>query len=137
MARETSDITQRQTAVEDWDLKGFDDLMNQLSDYAKKADAKNLDKVLKTGAEAIVKDLKKLPMPISKIRRPGYTHLIDSFLYARSGRYRLQYEIGWGKFYGRMVEDGTERSKAQPHMGPAYERNKERYWQLMIEQFNK
>lgn len=120
-------------------LNGFDDLMSELSNYAKKADPKNVKKILEVGAEAVVKDLNKLPFPISNIRKPGYTHLIQSFCYQEStnGKHKGQMEIGWGKYYGRMVESGTSLMKAQPHIEPSYDRNKEKYWKLMISQFEK
>lgn len=120
-------------------MNGFDELMDEFEAYAAKADPKHITKVLQAGAEAIVKDLKKLPYPVSKIRAPGYTHLIESFTYQEStnGKHKGEMEIGWGKYYGRMVESGTKLMQAQPHIEPAYDRNKEKYWKLMVSQFEK
>ena len=111
------------------ELKGFDELMDQLNEYAQKADPKRVKEILETGAAAIVKDLNKLPYPISQIRTPGYTHLIESFTYGEStnGKHKGQIEVGWGRYYGRMVEDGTAKTKAQPHLVPTYEKNKDKY----------
>ena len=37
---------------------------------------------LEAGAKEFVDDLLKLPKPISKIRKAGYTHLINCFSYS-------------------------------------------------------
>ncbi len=74
----------------------------------------------------------KLPKPYSKIRSPDYTHLIDSFAYERT---KTDVEVGWGKYYGPMVEDGTMKMKAHPHLHPTFERNKTKYYQKMLQNF--
>ena len=84
---------------------------------------------LKAGAKEFVDDLLKLPKPISKIRKAGYTHLINCFSYRNK---KNEIEAGWGKYYGPMVEHGTEKMDAQPHLYPLWDRNKEKYYKTML-----
>lgn len=60
---------------------GFEILSETIAKYAENAD--NVVDVLEVGAKEFVSDLLKLPKPISKIRRSGYTHLINSFSYKK------------------------------------------------------
>ncbi len=85
--------------------------------------------VLELGAKEFVSDLLKLPKPISNIRKAGYTHLINSFAYRKKDK---EVEAGWGKYYGPMVENGTEKMDANPHVYPLWDKNKERYYKTMI-----
>ena len=39
---------------------------------------------------------------------------------------------GWGKYYGRMVEQGTKKMRAVPHFATTFERNKEKYYDAML-----
>lgn len=112
--------------------EGFDFLIEELNDYIKKAE--NPIEILKIGAEEFVNDLSKLAKPYSKINRSGYTHLVDSFCYEVNKK-NIEIEVGWGKYYGRMVEDGTRITSAQPHLAPIYEKNKEKYYKKMVENF--
>ena len=41
--------------------------------------------------------------------------------------------IGWSKYYGRMVERGTEKMYARAHMYPLWEQNEEKYYKIMLE----
>lgn len=108
---------------------GFDGLIKLLNDYAEKADTSRVEKALESGAKEFVEDLLKLPKPRSKINKPGYTHLVDCFGYQKKND---GYVVGWGKYYGRMVEVGTRRTKAQPHLIPTFSKNKEKYYKTMI-----
>ena len=111
--------------------KAFDDLENLFADYAKKAD--NLIDVLQTGADTFVKDLKALPSPRSKISKAGYTHMIDTFgSEARSAEVR----VGWGKYYGPILEHGSVKMRAREHFKPLWERKKEKYYNQMIKKFH-
>ncbi len=107
---------------------GFDDLIKYLDECSANVDVDKVEKVLEVGASQFVQDLMKLPKPISSIRKPGYTHLVQSFTYRKN---RGQVEIGWGKYYGRMVESGTMKTKAHPHMNPLFEKNKNKYYTAM------
>ena len=107
---------------------GFDELIQYLDECVDKADEANLEKVLEAGASEFVDDLLKLPKKKSKIRKPGYTHLINTFSYQKN---KGQIEVGWGKYYGRMVESGTVKTKAHQHMNPLFQKNKEKYFATM------
>ena len=109
-------------------FKGIDELSSELEDYLKGVD--NVQDVLEVGADAFTKDLLKLPKPKSRIRKSGYTHLIDSFSFRKSRNKEV--EVGWGKYYGRMVEGGTSKMNARPHLKPTWEQNKEKYYTLML-----
>lgn len=113
-------------------FNGFDELETMIEDYLKSADDSNVDKELEMGAKEFVDILLKLPRPKSNISYPGYTHLIDCFTYARNSK--GEYEVGWGKYYGPMVENGTVKMKKSiPHMNPAWEKNKKLVFEKMIE----
>lgn len=93
-------------------LKEFQEMMN---DFLKKASDENVTRVLKKGADAFTTDLLKLPKPRSRIHAAGYTHMINSFANRINGK---EVEVGWGKYYGPMVEHGTRKMRAQPHLKP-------------------
>lgn len=106
---------------------GFSALSEQLEYYIKGAE--NSTEILMDGAEAFLKDLNKLTKPISKIRKSGYTHLINTFAIDSTDK---EIVVGWGKYYGRMVELGTEKMDARAHMYPLWEHNKDKYYKLML-----
>lgn len=108
--------------------EGFQDLANIIEKYAENAD--NVMEVLETGAKEFVSDLLKLPKPMSKIRKAGYTHLVRSFAYRRKNN---EIEVGWGKYYGPMVEHGAvQMKKSHPHVYPLWDRNKGKYYKTML-----
>lgn len=107
--------------------EGFQDLADIIERYAKNAD--NITEVLEVGAKEFVNDLLKLPKPISKIRKAGYTHLINSFSYRKK---KNEIEVGWGKYYGPMVEHGTVKMDENPHVYPLWDKNKEKYYKTML-----
>lgn len=110
--------------------EGFQDLANIIEYYAKKTETQEIINVLEVGAKEFVDDLLKLPKPMSNIRKSGYTHLVRSFAYRKM---RDEIEVGWGKYYGPMVEHGTKRMKKEhPHVYPLWERNKEKYYKTMV-----
>lgn len=106
---------------------GFEAMSEILEKYIDGAD--NAVDVLEVGAKEFVNDLLKLPKPISKIRKSGYTHLIKCFAYKKKNK---EVEAGWGKYYGPMLEHGTIRMKAQEHLYPVWDRNKEKYYKKML-----
>lgn len=111
------------------DFKGFDELTELLEEYAAEADEERVMKTLEYGAEELVKILKKLPKPYSQIHTPGYTHLVNTFIYQQNNK---QVDVGWGKYYGKMVENGTTKMRAYPHLNPAWEKNKELIYNKML-----
>lgn len=114
--------------------RGFDILEDTIKKYAEKADDGKILDILESGAEEFVTILLKLPRPRSDIKASGYTHLVDSFA---SRRNKNQVEVGWGKYYGPLVERGTTKMRATPHLKPAWEKNKEQIYNKMIERFKK
>lgn len=106
---------------------GFQDLADIIEYYAKGTD--NFIDVLEVGAKEFVNDLLKLPKPMSKIKKAGYTHLVNSFAYRKN---KNEVEIGWGKYYGPMVEHGTNKMDANPHVYPLWDKNKEKYYKTML-----
>ena len=106
---------------------GFEAMSEILKKYIYGAD--NAVDVLETGAKEFVGDLLKLPKPISKIRKSGYTHLIKCFAYKKKNK---EVEAGWGKYYGPMLEHGTVKMNAQEHLYPVWDRNKEKYYKKML-----
>ena len=106
---------------------GFQELSKMLEECIDKVE--NVIDVLEVGAKEFVNDLLKLSKPISQIRKSGYTHLIRTFAYRKKDK---EIEVGWGKYYGPMLEGGTKNMNAQPHVSPLWERNKEKYYKTMI-----
>lgn len=106
---------------------GFEAMSEILEKYIDGAE--NAVDVLETGAKEFVGDLLKLPKPISKIRKSGYTHLIKCFAYKKKNK---EVEAGWGKYYGPMLEHGTVKMNAQEHLYPVWDRNKEKYYKKML-----
>lgn len=106
---------------------GFEALCDILENYIDKAD--NAIEALEAGAKEFVSDALKLPKPISKIRKPGYTHLVHSFSYKVK---KNEIEAGWGKYYGPMQEHGTVNMDANPHLYPLFNKNKEKYYKTML-----
>lgn len=45
---------------------------------------------------------------------------------------RAGIDVGWGKYYGPMLEHGTKKMSAKAHLKPLFEQNKERYYKKMI-----
>lgn len=112
---------------ETYGYDGFQELSDMFQDIIGKVN--NVIDVLEAGAKQFVNDLLKLPKPISKIRKAGYTHLVNSFSYRKKNN---EIEAGWGKYYGPMVENGSVKMNAQPHLYPLWEKNKEKYYKTMI-----
>lgn len=108
-------------------FEGFTELSEYFKEITSEMD--NVTDILEIGAQDFVKDLLKLPKPISRIRKSGYTHLVKSFAYAKQEK---EVEVGWGKYYGRMVENGTSKMYAREHLNPCFNRNKEKYYKKMI-----
>lgn len=110
-----------------YNYSGFEAMTEILEKYIKGAE--NAVNVLELGAKEFVNDLLKLTKPISKIRKPGYTHLINCFAYKKKSK---EVEAGWGKYYGPMLEHGTVKMDAHEHLYPVWDRNKEKYYKTMF-----
>ena len=55
------------------------DFEMMLKQYAKQVDPESALDAIEAGTKEFVNDLLKLPKPRSAVRKPGYTHLIDTF----------------------------------------------------------
>lgn len=110
--------------------KGFDELVSELEIFIHKT--QNYLDILEVGAQEFVSDLLKLTKPYSKIYKTGYTHLVNTFTYRKSN---IDVAVGWGKYYGRMVEKGTVKMHSQSHLEPTFNANKNKYYQKMINKF--
>lgn len=110
----------------DTDFKGFDELSRLLKEC--EITEEDTMQALEAGARAFVADVRKLPKPRSMVRTAGYTHLIDTVTYKRK---RKEIEIGWGKYYGPMVENGTIQMKGTPHIKPAFNSNLRKYYETI------
>ena len=109
--------------------EGFDEFSKLLEQYSKKTEEKTVLEVLEYGANEFAKDLRALPKPRSQIRKAGYTHILDTMTTRRREK---EIEVGWGKYYGPMLERKTKKmKKAHPHVRPTFERNSKKYYSAM------
>ena len=113
-----------------FDDSGLEDFEKMLQQYARQADPQNVLDAEEAGAKEFVSDLLKLPKPRSEVRKAGYTHLVNTFAMERANG---EIKVGWGKYYGPMVEHGTKKMPAKAHLKPLFERNKEKYYRKMTE----
>lgn len=107
---------------------GLDEFSKMLEEFKKRTEVKNVTKVLEIGAGQLAEDVRALPRPRSQINTPGYTHLLDTMTYKVAGE---EVEVGWGKYYGPMVENGTAKMNGVEHLRPTFNRNKEKYYKNM------
>ena len=112
---------------DDSGMQEFEELMKQ---YAENVSEDNALDAVEAGAKEFLNDLRRLPKPRSQINSPGYTHLINTFAMERSDK---EIKVGWGKYYGPMVEHGTKKMASRAHLKPLFQQNKERYYRKMIE----
>ena len=111
-------------------LVGINHFESILEESLRSAD--NAIDALEAGAKEFVEDLKKLPKPYREVRKPGYMHLVDLFKYKVNEK-RVEVTVGWGKYYGVMLEFGAFNYKKgkQAHMNPLFEKNKKKYEETM------
>ena len=109
----------------------FDELSKLIEKMADRAKGKKVLEALETGAAQLEKDVRALPKPRSEIRKAGYTHLLDTVTHKTIND---EVEVGWGKYYGPMVERGARTmKKAHPHISTTFKNNKKSYYQVMKE----
>ena len=119
----------------EFDDTGLEDFENEIKRMAERLASEDaaLD-VMEAGVKEFVRDLRRLPKPRSQINKAGYTHLVDTFTWERT---ETTIKVGWGKYYGPMLEHGTRKMKAQAHLKPLFERNEVNYYRTMIQEFNR
>ena len=109
---------------------GYHFLEESISGYLKEAERP--EEILKVGADALVEDVRSLPKPRSNRKVP--THLLDTVQDKIDGS---TVKVGWGLNYGWYVEHQIKNPPENAHLGPAWERGKDRYTRLMIDAFHK
>ena len=107
--------------------EGLERFMELLEKYEEAASDQNIADMLMVAGETLAEDIHRLPKP--RRRGAGYTHMLDSVAPAQQGKDAVL--ISWGRYYGKFVEYGTTKMKAQPHLVPTWEQNKDRYYKLM------
>ena len=127
-----------------YEFEGFKDLADIVSKYVDGAE--NAMEGIKAGAIEFVNDLLKLPKPMSKIRKAGYTHLVRSFSWrernneieagkiaAEASALTHGHPLGIIPYYGPMVENGAKQMKtSHPHVYPLWDKKKEKYYKTML-----
>ena len=108
------------------ETSGFDELSDLLEQY-QVTEESSLD-AMEEGAKLLAQDIQRLPKPRSRISKAGHTHLLDTVTYRRNAG---NVEVGWGKFYGFFLENGTKKMRAQAHIRPTFTQNKDRYMQAI------
>lgn len=109
---------------------GFDEFSGLLDKFERNVSKENLFSTLEYGAKEFAQDLRKLPKPRSEIQKGGYTHILDTMTTRRTPK---DVEVGWGKYYGPMLEKGTRKMAARSHLRPLFERNKNKYYKMMTD----
>lgn len=105
------------------EIDGFDSLFEQLEKYAGNAD--NYLDAVESGAEKLVQDIRSLPRPRSQC---SHTHLLDTVSHKIENN---EIVVGWGKYYGPMLEHGTKKMRKQMHIRPTFENNREKYYRII------
>lgn len=108
--------------------QAFSELEDTFADLMKAVD--NVPEILQAGADEFIKDLKSLPSPRSNINTGGYTHLLDTFASRPEGEDIL---VGWGKYYGPILESGSKKMAARAHFRPTWRKNAEKYYKTMTD----
>lgn len=114
------------------DFEGFLELNKVLDNLVSLVETNKILDEEELIAKEFVDDLMRIARPRSRISKAGYTHLIDTFAYRRTDK---DVAVGWGKYYGPMVERGAKQMKngGTPHLVPLWNRNANKY----IENFKK
>ena len=106
-----------------FDGGGFEDFEELLKQYSENVSSDKALDAVEEGAKEFVNDLLRLP-------KAGYTHIVSTFALERTDS---GIKVGWGKYYGPMLEHGTRKMAARAHLKPLFERNKEKYYKKMTE----
>lgn len=111
------------------EFSGFDefsDLLKEFDDVDRR-----VNEILQIGADELCKDIKSLPQPRSKVAKAGYTHLLDTIASRKEGK---EVVVGWGKYYGPMLEKGTKKMEGQGHLANTFKRNADKYYDKMTKE---
>lgn len=118
-------------------LEGFDAFDEELQSYLKTCDDDNVVQILKAGADELISDVRALPSPRSNITKATHTHLLDAVSGKAEGN---KYIVGWGVYYGPIVEAGHTTPKgtkvsARAHLRPTLRDNRQKYESAMQKKF--
>lgn len=118
------------------DFEGLQRLTALLEGYSKNANAANILQAQKSGAEYFCEVMRRKTSPRGRSRE----HMLDSITYEQDTQ-NAETIVGWGKFYGRMVESGhraggwAKASKtvaASPHLKPEFNQQKDQIISRMV-----
>ncbi|EKS4344848.1 HK97 gp10 family phage protein [Clostridium botulinum] len=119
------------------ELNGLDELIRKVQDMGK-AGVRVENAALKKAGELIVEEAKNnVPVKTEKLKKG----LKVSGVRKKGGNKFVLAGIQKGDnskiFYGKFLEFGTSRMKAQPFMGPAYESKKEEAKEIIKDELKK
>jgi HK97 gp10 family phage protein len=101
------------------DVRGVEELSRKLTGMAQKASGSQLAAALRAGGLVIEVPAKiKAPVLTGNLRRSIHTET------AVSGSNEAEARVGTNVEYAPHVEFGTSKQRAQPHLRPAYDENK-------------
>lgn len=120
---------------DDFYSAGMNEFQKMIQEYEEKFEQSKVEAAMMEGAEQLVRDVRALPKPRSQIQKAGYTHLLDT-VSARKGK-NGEIEVGWGKYYGPMVEAGTRKMNAQPHLRGQFKKDSNKYYNLILQKLLK
>lgn len=116
---------------DDFYSAGMNEFQKIIQEYQEKFEQRRIEAAMMDGAEQLARDVRALPKPRSQIRKSGYAHLLDT-VSARKGK-NGEVEVGWGKYYGPMVEAGTLKMNAQPHLRGLFKKDSNKYYNLILQ----
>ena len=114
--------------------EGMGDFIKELSQWAQRVEPGHVAKVTQAAGDALAEDVRALPAPRSSLGG-AHTHLLDTVTW-EPGEHGDTL-IGWGRYYGRMVESGTRNMQAQPHLLPTWKKNERKYLAIMRDEFQR
>lgn len=120
---------------DDFCFAGMNEFQKIIQEYQEKFEQSRIEAAMMEGAEQLARDVRALPKPRSRIQKAGYTHLLDT-VSARKGK-NGEIEVGWGKYYGPMVEAGTRKMNAQPHLRGQFKKDPNKYYNLILQKLLK
>jgi len=118
------------------DFEGFQRLAHLLEGYSQNANPAQVLQAQKSGAEYFCEVMRRKASPRGRSRE----HMLDSIAYEQDTR-SVETLVGWGKFYGRMVEAGHRAGgwsknsgdiAAHPHLKPEFDKQKEQIISRMV-----
>lgn len=109
-------------------LRGFDELIAELQEYAKGADEAHRREALTAGGEILMNRAREI-VPMGD---EPYHLAAEGIVFGQLTGEKI--DVGWTKkgFYGRFLEMGTSKMAPRPHIIPAYEQKKNEIYNEML-----